>query len=159
MPFVAMTGAPGCCSFYHAFLQVDVPTNGNRIDYVDFFGPGRIGDYNEQTLMYLDLSVGRWLYRDPCARFLTGLAGLIEVHYTTALQDADLNLQLLSGDLPTLFAFSNFANRIDEVNLTVGLHAEIANDTLCRVGAVFPLNDGDDRSFDAELQVQVERRF
>jgi hypothetical protein len=45
------------------------------------------------------------------------------------------------------------------LNLTVGLHTEILNRTICRVGGVLPLRTGDDRAFDAEVQIQLERRF
>lgn len=159
MPFVAITGAPNPCWFYHAFLQVDVPANGNPIDYVDYYGSGTLGTYNEQTLLYLDVSLGRWWYRNPCARVLTGLAGLVELHYTTALQDSDLIYQPLEGSTWTRFWFTNLANRVDELNLTAGLHAELAHDTVVRTGAVVPLRQADNREFDAELQVQIERRF
>jgi hypothetical protein len=43
--------------------------------------------------------------------------------------------------------------------MTVGLHAEVACNTLVRVGGVFPLVSRDDRCFESEVQVQVERRF
>ena len=43
--------------------------------------------------------------------------------------------------------------------MTVGLHAELANNTLFRVRGVFPLSTGDNRAFDAEVLAQLERRF
>jgi hypothetical protein len=111
---------------------------------------------NEQTMLYLDLSFGRWLYSNPYARCLTGLASVIEFHYTTALQDTDSVTGIIAG---TPIEFQNSANRLDVLNLTVGLHGEIARCTLLRVGGVFPLCAGDNRFFDAEIQAQLERRF
>jgi len=105
----------------------------------------------------LDLEIGRWLYRNPRAPWLSGVACVVEFHYTTTLQDADSVTAIVGLDSLT---FGNSANRMDVPNLTVGLHGEIADRTLLRVGGVFPLDDdADDRFFDAELQVQVERRF
>jgi hypothetical protein len=55
--------------------------------------------------------------------------------------------------------FRNCGDRVDIVDLTVGVHAEFAGNTLLRTSGVFPLAPGGDRPFDAEVQVQVERRF
>jgi hypothetical protein len=158
MPFAGFIRTPNDRWFYQGFLQIDVPTNGNRIDYVDSSPPssGTFGTLDDQTLLYADLCLGCWLSRNREARWLTGLAAVLELHYTTTLQDADV----VSGYvIPQSFAFGNFANRQDLLDMTVGLHAEIADQTLFRVGCVLPLRSGDDRTFDAEVQVQVERRF
>jgi len=156
-PFVAAMGTPNACFFYHGFLQVDVAANGNRVNYDDTYlvDAGSFGKLSEQTLMHLDFSVGRWLYRNSCRRGVTGLASIVELHYTTALQDADL----VTGTVDTTnFTFGNLRNRFDIVNLTVGLHAELARRTTVRVAGVFPLNTVD-RPFDSEVQVSVNRRF
>jgi len=173
LPFAGFVRAPNDRVFYQGFAQVDISTNGNNIDYESVayttdlrgvrhstpMGSGSFGTLNEQNLLYLDLSGGYWLYRNRCACCgLTGLATLLEVHYTTTLQDTDV---LQRAVYPTGFrlTFENCYNRVDIVDLTVGLHAEFANHTLCRVGGVFPLSTGDNRSFNSELQVQMERRF
>jgi len=159
MPYLGILRVPNDKLFYQAFLQVDVPTNGNRIDYVDTNGTptsGTFGTLDDQTLLYADLSVGYWLSRNPCADWVTGLAGVVELHYTTTLQDADIVTGTTSS---RFFSFGNFSNRVDVLDLTVGLHAELGNQTLCRVAGVVPLRTGDDRLFNGEVQVQLERRF
>jgi hypothetical protein len=159
MPYLGILRVPNDKLFYQAFLQVDLPTNGNRIDYVDTNGTptsGTFGTLNDQTLLYADLSVGYWLSRNPCADWVTGLAAVVELHYTTTLQDADI----VSGNTSSqFFSFGNFSNRVDVLDLTMGLHAELGNQTLCRVAGVVPLRTGDDRLFNGEVQVQLERRF
>ena len=157
-PYLGILRLPNDRLFYQVFLQVDVPTNGNRIDYVDTLttGAGAFGTLNDQTLMYADLAVGYWLSRNPNANWVTGLAGVVELHYTTTLQDADIVTGTTSG---RSFSFGNFGNRVDVLDLTVGLHTELTNNTLCRVGGVVPLRTGDNRLFNAEVQVQLERRF
>jgi hypothetical protein len=158
MPYVGLLNTPSERLFFQAFLQVDVPTVGERVDSNDFFlGPNALGKYNEQTLLYADLQAGYWLYRNRGAPWLTGLAGVAELHYTAALQDADLVQGFIPG--PYSYQVGNPSNRVDMLNMTVGLHAELSRHTLCRVAGVVPLRTGDNRAFDGELQVQLERRF
>lgn len=155
MPFVGFVGAPSDNWFCNGFLEVDVPLNGNAVLVGDPFFPVT-GVLNEQTVLNLDLAAGRWLYRDPSAPLLTGLAAIVEMHYTTTLNDADL----VTAITPQVdYALSNFANRMDVVNATVGIHTEIARHTTLRVGGVFPLTDGTDRLFDTEVQIQLNRYF
>jgi hypothetical protein len=157
-PYVGILRTPNDKLFYQAFLQLDVPTNGNRIDYVDTVGPvtGSFGTLYDQTLMYADLSVGYWLSRNPSANWVTGLAGIVELHYTTTVQDASI---VNGSTYGRYFSFGNFSNRVDVLDLTVGLHTELVQHTLCRVAGVVPLRTGADRLFNAEVQVQLERRF
>ena len=159
LPFIAYLSAPNDRVFFHSFLQLDIAANGNQIVVTDPFdtgSPSDLGDLTEQNLLHLDVGAGRWLYRNCCGRRLTGLASIVELHYTTALQDADL-LSETNGSAE--LTFTNFVNRFDLLNLTVGLHAEIARCTAIRVGGVFPLRDEFDRFFDSEVQVQLNRRF
>jgi hypothetical protein len=157
MPYLAILRTPNDKLFYQAFLQLDVPTNGDRIDYVDpGTGTGTFGTLTDQTLVYADLSVGYWLSRNPDAPWVTGLAGVLELHYTGTVNDAQIIDQTVSS---VNFQFGNFANRVNVLDLTAGLHAELVHNTICRVAGVLPLRTGDDRLFNAEVQVQLERRF
>ena len=45
------------------------------------------------------------------------------------------------------------------VNLTCGLQLNVTELTVCRVGGAFPLTNQDNRVFDAEFLLQVERKF
>ena len=150
-PFAAFLGAPDDTWFTHGFLEVDCPLNGHGITVRDV-----TGTLNEQTLLNVDLAVGAWLVRCPQAPLLTGIAAVAELHYTTTLNDADLVTMM-----PTAidYAFSNFANRMDLVNVTLGIHTELARHTTLRIGGVLPLNDGDNRLFDTELLFQLNRYF
>jgi hypothetical protein len=158
MPYVGLLRTPTDRFFYQGFLQVDVPAIGNRVDSNDaYLGARGLGRYNEQTLLYADLQAGYWLYRNRCAPWLTGLASIAELHYTATVQDADRLQGFIPG--PYSYQVGSTANRVDMLNLTVGLHAEIARHTLCRVAGVVPLCTGDNRAFDGEVQVQLEQRF
>ncbi|WP_254508390.1 hypothetical protein [Anatilimnocola floriformis] len=143
--------------FINAFAQVDVATNGNRVEAGRVNGPSRIlGTYTEQNLMFLDLGSGWWLYRDGGGT-LTNLAALLEFHYTTSLQDTDAIAATVGG---RPIDYRNNFNRFDIVNLTTGVQARLWDNTSVRVAGVFPLGSRDDqRFFDSELQVQINRQF
>ena len=150
-PFLGFLTAPNERFFCEGFLQVDVATNGNRV----VFASQDLGALSEQTLLYADLSVGYWLYRNPHACLITGLASVVEYHYTTTLQDADI---VSGGDGSQVLRFGNMHNRLDVSNVTAGLHTELGQTTV-RVAGVFPLNEDSDRFFDAEVQVSINRQF
>ena len=160
LPYFGFMGTPNQWCFMQGFVQFDVPLGGNSITYgvTDPVAPRSteeaVGILDEQNLLYVDVGAGFWLYRNPCAYGLTGLAAIVEFHYTTTLQDTDFVRDSLA-----YVQFDNPANRMDIPNLTVGLHSEIFGCNLVRVAGVIPLKNGDDRLFDSEIQVQLERRF
>lgn len=145
--------------FVNGFLQVDIATEGNRLEAGPVGGPSRIlGRFNEQNLLFVDLGTGYWLYRDEFNDGgLTNLAAILEFHYTSSLQDTDV-IQGNIGGRP--FNYTNNFNRFDIVNVTAGFQAQFNNRTSLRVAGVFPLGEADDeRFFDSEVQVQVNRRY
>lgn len=153
-PFVGLLQTPTDNLFYQAFLQVDVPANGNPVTFSTPTDRGTFGEFDEQTLLFADASVGYWLYRDSTAHILSGLAPILELHYTTTLEDSDV-VQGAAGPLNSMFVVRNTAGRLDALNLTLGLHGRISEDVTVRAGGVFPLRDDDDRLFDAEFQTSV----
>lgn len=150
-PFLAYQAAPNEDFFFNGFLQFDTPTNSTTAQ-VRNVGAAAIDnlDITDQTLMYVDTSFGYWLFRDPDAEFLTGLAGLLELHYTTALTDADV-----VADRNKIVTFGANAGSLDALNLTIALHTEIARSTTIRAGYVTPLRDGNHRFFDSEFTIAV----
>jgi len=144
--------------FINAFLQFDFATGGNRIDAGDVGGPlTTLGRFNPQNLLFLDVGLGYWLYQNEQSEGLNSLAGILELHYTSSLQDTDLVTGLAGG---RRVDFTNNFNRFDILNLTAGLQAQFSSLTFVRVACVVPLGTGDDeRFFDSEVQVQVNRRF
>ena len=150
-PFLAYQAAPTENFFFNSFLQVDFATNANSLQLRNI-GNGGIENRSltDQTLLFLDTSFGYWLFRDPDAEFLTGLAGLLELHYTTALTDADV---VSSANQQVVFGANS--GSLDAINLTIGLHTEINRSTVIRAGYVTPLRDGNHRFFDSEFTVAV----
>ena len=191
-PFLALVALPTERTFVNGFLQLNVPLNSADVTYrerrVDIvardifpnatgvnsagmmFGPnGLEGDFRQdgkiedQLLLQVDIGGGYWLIRNPQAQYMTGLASLLELHYTTTLEDADIvEFQpdpALFGSGTSIFEdparIGNLGNRVDILNLTIGGAVELANTATLAVGYVTPLRDEEfDRTFDGELNVQ-----
>lgn len=170
-PFLAYLWTPRPRIFTQGFLQTDVPLNGVTGTVSGSVGtPGNqmvfgplSEEFYQQTLMRMNLGGGYWFLQRPQARLLKGWAGVLELHYTTTLQDAkiiplSLPLVTLPPPLPpaTLNAdvnIGNLANRVDILNLTTGSHFQIGERTTLGVGFVVPLRGGSDHPFDFELNV------
>jgi len=155
-PFLGFLCAPSSGNTHQGFIQVDVPTNANVLTFSDISGSNS-EDLLEQTLLYVDYSFSTELYnagrsaRAGCDIYR--VLGLAELHYTTTLENSDV---VFSGtaDNP-LFQVSSTGNRLDVVNLTLGLHTQFANGTQLRLGTVAPITDDEDRFFDFEFQAQL----
>lgn len=171
MPFLGVYRTIGDDWWLQGFVQVDTPTSGN-----DVFSNGVLrGRLTEQTLLYSDFSVGRWLYRNPSnsrargGRGITSIASLIELHYTGALNDADgFTVESLTDDASVGFVGPGYENRFDVLNLTLGLQTDLGDVWRVNVGGVIPLREGryddfggrrEDQFFDGELAIQVNRFF
>lgn len=160
LPFLFAATRPNDRLFVQGAAQLDFAVSGNTLRSSNL---GRIGVIEDQHFLYLDASAGYWVYRNRCARVLTGVAPIIELHYSTTLNDADVVRAGAGG--PNDSAVGNFANRVDILNLTAGLHFEAFNRTTITVAGVAPLSDeedpilGGDQPFDAEVLVQINHRF
>ncbi len=159
VPWIGFLSAPNDRVFYQGFLQVDIAANGNRVIVTDSGGVTTdFGRLAQQNLLEVDLSVGYWLHRDPRACYLTGLAGILELHYNTTLQDA----RIMSFAPPVItdrMRLGNIYNRMDIWNITAGLHAAVGDNTTVRVSGILPLGKGGDRLFDSEVRVSINRYF
>ncbi len=164
LPYVGFTLAPGDPAwgwgnglFLTGFGQLDVAANGNRVEVGPLGDPSfPAGTFTEQNLLFLDIAAGCWLYRDPDAYRLTGLAAVAELHYTTSLQESD---SLAIGADPSFVLLRSPASDFGILNLTAGLQALLFDASSLRVACAFPLGGENQRFFDSELQVQFNRRF
>jgi hypothetical protein len=155
-PFLGMLVVPGQRWFSISYLQFDFDANGNGVDVI--VGPQSFhGRLRDPTLMYADVSIGYWLYRDALGGggggWLRGVAPIVELHYTTTLQDAQ-GFEAFGSGITAL------QQRIDVLNLTAGLQFELGASSWLSVAAVAPLRtEPGDKLFDAEVVVQFNRRF
>ena len=155
LPYVGLLLTPSERLFTQFFAQFDFDANGNRVS----FNGEDVGAFQEQTLLFLDWSVGYWLYRRCCPdcdgvahEGLVGVAPILELHYTSTLSQTDR----VSTDGGTL---ANLSGRQDLLNLTGGLEAQFGGNWFVRAAGVVPLKENPDRRFDAEFLFQINRLF
>jgi hypothetical protein len=158
LPYLGVVIDPGYGLFLMAYMQIDIATIGNEVIIGPEGGPGQsVGRFNEQNLLYFDVGGGYWLYENPYGECVSGVAAMLEFHYTTAIQDAD---QLAFGQPSGTGFITTPGNRFDVVNVSTGVNFAFGEWTNLRVAGVFPLGDEiDERFFDAEVQVQLNQRF
>ncbi|MCH7729432.1 MAG: hypothetical protein IH991_23590 [Planctomycetes bacterium] len=153
-PYIALTTISRDRWFYHGFLQLDVPMNGNDV-FATVGGNTQQLVFDEIPLVHVDVSAGFWLFRSPgclCGTCQTGyeVAAVAELHYTSSFQDQS-TLMFQLGELR--------ADQFSVLNVTFGLHTELGSGTVLRLGSVFPLGTGTTRLFDAEFQATLTQRF
>jgi hypothetical protein len=153
MPFIASTMSLNDRWFMQSFGQVLFVTSGDTVVNNNQV----VGIFNPQNLLQTDVGLGRWLWRDSSRPYFTGLAGVFELHYTSTIQDSDV-LNMPQGN-PLAGQLVNDANRLDLLNLTSGIHAQLGPMSSLRIGSVVPLRQSPDRVFDSEIQVSFNRRF
>lgn len=129
-PFVAYAHTRGR-GFLQTWAELDFAMGGNDV----LVGNTPSGTYQEQDLLKLDLQVGYWLYQngDPDG-FVTGIAPLLELHYTTTLNDSD-RINIVQD-------YENPFNRMDILNTTVGAQFNFGPRANGRLGVALPLLDG-----------------
>lgn len=151
-PFLGLWYTPTDRFFAQFNVQADFDVRGNRIDFVQV-GNGPEGTVQDQALLFLDGSIGYWIFRDPYAdSFITGLAPIIELHHNTTIEDPD---QLRSGPDEV----TNPNRRLDVLNLTGALRLELAGVSYLTFFGVAPLRDNEEKLFDAEFGVQYTRLY
>ncbi len=188
-PFLALAATPTERTFINAFTQVDIPLNRSRWTYrerdvdlevqfdAQFAGQDptqydRVlaGELRDQTLLQLDIGGGYWVFLDPKARWLNGVAAILELHYTTTLEDADLvtvqanrlRTQTGTGGLTAPEPFpvlGNVRNNVDILDATVGNTLLLGNRATLATALSFPLKRESDRTYDWEFQLQFNFFF
>ena len=145
-PFLGVYYAPSRRVFTQFFTQLDFDAGESEV----VIG-SQSDSLNQQTLLMLDYAVGYWLTRGRrgCIR---GIAPLVELHYTTTLEDQEYGVYSGQG------VFVEDLRR-DVLNLTGGLFFQLGRASSMKVGAVAPLRDGTDKLFDSEFGLQFVRNF
>lgn len=141
--------------FVQGFLQYDVDANGSPVLENDPFTEqsGEIGRLRGNTFQYLDIAAGWWTYRGTSPYdLIQGVALTGEVHWTRSL-DKGRNVFGQS------FAVGDFREDIQILDLTVGTHVELRNNTTVSVGYSVPVGNRADQQFDGELRVMVNHFY
>ncbi|MCM2372364.1 hypothetical protein [Aporhodopirellula aestuarii] len=147
-PYLGFVNTPNEDCFFQGFMQTDFALGGNSV--LDSVAPANNGVFQDQHLFYASLSAGCWLLRDDSSNaHINGLAAMTELHYTTAFNEGD-NVATTNGNL-------RGPGSVDQVNTTAGIVIN-KGQTNIRIAGSVPL-DWEDRFYDSEFQVQINRRF
>ncbi|WP_166823424.1 hypothetical protein [Thalassoroseus pseudoceratinae] len=157
-PFLGIAYTPFDNWFVQGIFQLDIPTRGNSVIVDDAKSRQNVGRLNESTLLFVDVSGGYWLYQNPNARAVVGVALVSELHYGVPIQDSD-SVEYASSDGTVNFNFTNPAGWSDALNFTLGMHTVLANGATVRIGGVIPIERQDNVDFDSEIQCQVSVPF
>ncbi|NLX98328.1 MAG: hypothetical protein GXY83_19390 [Rhodopirellula sp.] len=161
-PFLGALWTPSNCFFAQAYISADFDMNGYDVWQRDtaFTNLRFLGNYDDQDLLHFDLKLGYWMYKNnACTGLISGIAPTVELHYTTATQDADM---VSDGLEPVVFSP---LNRYDNLNITGGVHVALRNQSTFTFYGAFPLEDDEDEftglnsNFDAEVGVQYNCYF
>ena len=152
-PFVGWIQELSPYVFAQGFVQVGMPMNDASVR-VDFLQDNdqQFLEIRELRQLYIDVSLGAWLYRDECTG--NGIAMLGELHYTTALSNPE-SINVLGPNAQQVTF--NYPRR-DILNGTVGV-TTFYNAWQSTLAYVAPITDEEDRLFEGELMLQVNRRF
>ncbi|MCA8984167.1 MAG: hypothetical protein R3C12_08000 [Planctomycetaceae bacterium] len=129
-PYLAYSRQNGA-TFFQVWSELDLAVGGDEVSV----GGLAIGEYQSQNLYSLDMQLGRWLYYNPDASgIIKGIAPIVELHYTTTINDTD-NVSLVQN-------FSNPFNRMDFWNITMGTQMQLGNRSNLRLAASLPIRNG-----------------
>ena len=103
----------------------------------------------ESIVLFTDLGVGYWWYRNPESRLLTAFVPTFEIHIADPLRQPDSAVQLVG-----IFDTLRLNNTVD---LAVGATLEFGRRTTLGVGLVVPVTGP--KPFDLELLAQLNYRF
>ncbi|MCA9082919.1 MAG: hypothetical protein KDA81_02630 [Planctomycetaceae bacterium] len=141
LPFLATTYTPDDRWFMQTMLQFDVDVNGNPVSFGTAF-PTSAGRAHDNAYMFVDLSVGYWVYKSRCCHnTIQGIAPVIEFHHNTALDNGD--------PIPALGLAA--PGRTTVSNMVFGLNTKLQDGKSVTMGYVTPI--GKDRQFDGELRL------
>ncbi len=148
-PYAAILLTPSSRVFFQGFVQLNVDANGNPV-FSNRLGNGLQpeGRLNEQTSIFLDASLGHWLFRD-FSRGPRGVALMLEAHYSATIQDADT----IRSDV---FQIGDPRADFDVLDLTIGAHV-LLGQSVFTIGYSAPVTD--DQGFDGEIRAFVNRYF
>jgi len=154
LPFLAVYKKYSSRTWAIGIVQFDFDANGNEF----VFNNGQNSSvYQDQTMMFLDASVGHWFYENQCGCSWIQRAAVIgELHYATTLNDTDV---AQAGPVEDSDVVRNPFNRLDILNGTAGLRFQLGRNYLLTTAAVFPLREREEAQFDSEIAILVTRRF
>lgn len=152
LPFVAGIYRPSRNLFFQSFAQIDYDLSGNEVLVNNGGNLTGIGELDAQTLFHLDVGMGYMLYENQDSSMLKTITPMVELHYTTDLDSADV-VQTGMTPISTLPQY-------DILNVTGGANVQLNDRANLNLGIGAPLTDDGpgDRAYDwrATLQLNIQ---
>ena len=156
IPYLGLQFRPNRCLFGHFVAQVDTPLSQSKV-MADYEGTRAYGEFYDQTLLRLNASLGRWLYKNERARFMNAIGGMVELHYTAALDSACNRYVRAGGGLNSMDVYAGSLERHAQVlNMVGGVPIQLGKTTVLNAVSV-PLTN--QQYFDWEYTFSISRRF
>ena len=155
MPFVGGLFTPNDQLFVQGFVQVDTATRNNTV-LANFNNTSlrEVGSLHDSTYIYGDIAAGYWLFQDQEATTgLTGLAPIMELHYSRSLQAGDI---AVAGNG---FSIGSPLRSFELLNGVVGANLQFGQASSVMMGYSVPIGGGSDQQFDGEFRLILNRRF
>ncbi len=149
-PFIGSLWTPDSDWFIMGFAQIQVSANGDPLIVREgiLSTDQQFGTLTAPTALSLDLSVGRWLFRDRVDAIISGLAIVGEVHQFNTLQPTD---GAPFGTPADLVSFAASTRYLYLTTLALGVHTQLGQNSTLRVAGVAPVSTS---NFDGEMVVQ-----
>lgn len=152
-PFIAYLVTPNDRLFFQNWFAIDFVTNGNEVTADPIFsGVSNVGRLRDQNVLQIDAQVGYWLYRSEESSWLTALAPFLELHCNSSINDPG---SVQFGPV----SLAPHSNHFDELNMSVGVVAQVGDNATLYLGAVFPLKEDNNRSFDYQIGLRANIFF
>ena len=149
-PFMAMLYEPNQRTWVQFVSQASIAANGNSF----ILNGGESGVVQDQSLLFLTTSVGSWIYRtNDSAQLIRGVAPILELHYSTTMQDTD---EFTSNQGKRV---RNLSNRMDVLNMTGGIRTQLGSQSFLTISASVPLRDDEEALYDSEISMQFTRTY
>lgn len=154
-PYLAMLIDTQSGFFMQGFAEFDFSTDQMAVR--DRTNGSTVGHINIPNSVFLDVGMGYWVIRMPERRWMKGVAGIVEYHYSRQTQDfRSLAFQSIGTLSTSNVLISSPVGRRDLSNLTTGVHVAVSDHVNFRVGGVVPLRNAPQRQFDAEVVFQLD---
>jgi hypothetical protein len=167
MPFLGALYTPNDRFFAQGFLQFDVDSGGNGVSALGVTpvldqatnltllqtnsSLTYVGNLRDATLMYIDVGLGYWLFRNSAARGLTGLAPIFEVHVNQSIEKAEV----LSTNV---LRIGSVSDNVSTTNAVIGANLQFGQNTGLTIAYATPLSDSP-YDFDGEVRVLFNHIF
>jgi hypothetical protein len=148
-PFIGIALAPPADWFAQAWVQCSFDTTGNEVmapplTFGDMQGIGRVYD---AALLQTDIQIGYWVYRGITG----GVAPFAELHWNQSLG--------ARGDFAANGVILRGGDTLSELNVTLGVAAQVESNLFVELGFAFPLRQAPDRSFDYQVGLRASYYF